>query len=790
MVRMLARHLLSSLTLVLLLALVAKAQAQTTGRLTGTVTDPQSGVIPGAVILAKNARTGSELRAVANEVGVWVIRSVPSGSYMVNVSAQAFRTATFEEIEIDAGATATVNATLQIGFANTVVVTASRFDEEVINAPATVSVVSERTIQALPSQNLADLLRAVPGMNVAQTSANIFGVTSRAASGALPSNQLVLLDGRTMYQDYFGYTSWDGMQTGLDDIKQVEVIHGPASAVWGSYAMNGVVNIITKPPREMLGTTFTLGIGTFDRSGGAAESNTGSLYYARVAHAQALNDRWAFNIKGGAYTQDAFARPQGTFPNEFHTPYPPYTNKGTTQPKVDARIDYDHPDGKQHFNFAGGYASTSGIIPGAAGGADIDGMGSYGKVDYVRGDLRITAYVNALTFSGKFLLGLDPSGRIVRFNGKSLTYHVEFGNFHMVGTKHLISYGGNLRHSDFNISYTPEARSLNEGGAYLQDEILLSRYLRWVVGARIDKFSSLKGAVVSPRTTFMVKPARGQTFRVSYNRAYLAPSVYWTDLQLCGLSMIDLGLIDPQLAGNYFSFPGCFSGNRGLKEQSLNAYEVGYTALVAKDRVSLGAAFYINDSRGDFYWPQTGSYTSRNPPPGWPLPLSVLDALIAANAFGPGMGLPSLYTATNRGEVRNKGIELSADTRIHRYITGFANYSWQARPESKEFDIFGINLPPTHRFNAGINFEYKRYLGNVSVGYVGSAYWNDILSIQYSGSTKAYTVVNAGGGVRWGEGRKYTAMLKISNLANTPIQNHVYGDILKRQIAGEFKVRF
>ena len=85
-----------------------------------------------------------------------------------------------------------------------------------------------------------------------------------------------------------------------------------------------------------------------------AESNSGSLYYARATHAQALNDRWAFKITGGAYTQDAFARPQGTIPNAFHTPYPPYTNKGTTPPKVDARVDYDHPDGKQHLSIRGG----------------------------------------------------------------------------------------------------------------------------------------------------------------------------------------------------------------------------------------------------------------------------------------------------------------------------------------------------------------------------------------------------------------------------------------------------
>ena len=89
-----------------------------------------------------------------------------------------------------------------------------------------------------------------------------------------------------------------------------------------------------------------------------------------------------------------------------------------------------------------------------------------------------------------------------------------------------------------------------------------------------------------------------------------------------------------------------------------------------------------------------------------------------------------------------------------------------------------------------MDFDYRRYLGNVSVGYVGSAYWNDVIAVAYSGPTKAYTVVNVGGGVRWGRDGRYLAMLKVSNLANTPIQNHIFGDILKRQIAGEFRARF
>ncbi len=166
---------------------------------------------------------------------------------------------------------------------------------------------------------------SVPGMNVAQTSAREFNITSRAATGVFSGSQLALIDGRTIYHDDFGYLCWDGQAINLEQIKQVEVIRGPASAVWGANAMNGIVNIVTKLPREMLGTTMTLGMGTFDRSGGGADSDRGYLYYLNATHAQALNDRWAFKITAGAFTQDAFARPQCNIPNAYNTTYPPFT---------------------------------------------------------------------------------------------------------------------------------------------------------------------------------------------------------------------------------------------------------------------------------------------------------------------------------------------------------------------------------------------------------------------------------------------------------------------------------
>jgi len=157
--------------------------------------------------------------------------------------------------------------------------------------------------------------------------------------------------------------------------------------------------------------------------------------------------------------------------------------------------------------------------------------------------------------------------------------------------------------------------------------------------------------------------------------------------------------------------------------------------------------------------------------------------------YAAGAGVPSRTTMHNLGHVTHKGIELSVEARLNRYLAANANYSWQARPDTAQDNVWALNRPPAHRFNAGLSVDCQRYLGSVSVGYVDSAYWNDVLDVMYSGPTAAYTVVNATGGVQFAGG-KYLAMLKVTNLANRPIQNHVWGDILKRQVSGELRVRF
>jgi len=668
-------------------------------------------------------------------------------------------------------------------YEETVVVSGSRMEQKLADAPATMTVIGAREIENATSQNFADLLRTVPGLNITQVSARDINVTSRAPTGTLATGQLALLDGRSLYQDFFGFVMWDFLPVNLNEIKQIEVIRGPASAVWGANAVYGVINVITKSPREMQGTTATMGLGTFERTNGA---DAGSLWYVSGTHAQAINDRWAFKLSAGTYSQDPLSRPTGIIPGSpgTGTSYPAFTNAGTTQPKFDARVDYDYVDGRK-LSFSGGVAGTEGIMHSGIGPFDINSgsVMSYGRVNFERKALHAAAFVQSLDGDATNLIARDPTGNFIPFAFKTTTMDVEMSNVATVAKRHAVSYGGNLRRNTFDLSIAPLSDNRTEFGVYAQDEIFLSDYLRWTVGARVDRFDYLDSFVLSPRTALLIKPQPNQTFRLSYNRAYRSPSVINNFLDVTLTEPINLGLISPALAGRTYLLPIRPVGNQDLKETLLDAYEVGYTGVVAGGTV-VSAAFYVNKTKNDILFTEVPNsrWTATNPPPGWPLPAAVISAISG------GAGLAANFTYLNFGKTTQKGLELGLDTST-KYANFFTNYSYQAKPKPDGFDISELNLPAKNRFNIGASLNDDRFLGNISISYSDSAFWQDVLDDRYHGTTKAYTLVNAGFGVRWARNR-VTTSIKATNLANQNVQQHVFGDILKRQVVGELRVQF
>ncbi|MBP7778210.1 MAG: TonB-dependent receptor [Acidobacteria bacterium] len=693
-------------------------------------------------------------------------------------------------------------------YTEAVVVTASKIEQQLVNAPATVSVVSSDVIQSSPATNYAELLRSVPGMNITQTSARDFNINMRGATSTLSTSQLALIDGRSLYLDFFGFVAWDFLPVNPNEIRQIEVIRGPASAVWGANALSGVVNFITKTPREMAGTSFTMGVGSFGRDVNDNGRGNGSLWYFNGTHAAAVNDRWAYKISAGALAQDALPRPQGLINNPQQTPYPFFANSGTRQPKLDARVDYDAPEGAYRLSFAGGFAGTEGIIHTGIGPFDMN-RGTklaYGSAKWTKGAQKFSVFTNILDGDANALLSFGADGQPIPFLFNTRTFDAEYGNVISIGTRQVISFGGNARYNSFDLSLAPRGDSRSEGGAYVQDEIFINDYLRWVVGARLDRFSVLDKPNFSPRTAVIVKPTADQSLRFSFNRAFRAPSLINNFLEVGIVNQLDLRAI-PNLApvipflpgGPVYNFPVQANGNESLVEQQVDAFEVAYTGYLAK-RATVTAAFYYNKSKDDIFFTQVGRYRAANPPPGWVSKLAVVGpatALGILEVLPPSCvgrvectngGLPSEFSYRNLGSVVDKGVELGVDAAVNRALNVFANYSYQFTPDP-DFDISEVNLPPTNRFNAGFSFSQGMFLGNMNVSYQDSAFWQDVLDSRFHGSTDAYTQVNGAFGVKWG-GDKVTTTIKFNNLLDKEIQSHIFGDILRRQVIGELRVQF
>jgi outer membrane receptor protein involved in Fe transport len=423
----------------------------------------------------------------------------------------------------------------------------------------------------------------------------------------------------------------------------------------------------------------------------------------------------------------------------------------------------------------------------------------YGKMNYTRGALKFNVFTNVLNAEAPNLLLPDPLTRQpLQLNFSSQTDDFEARDIRTAGRRHVISYGGNVRRNNFDITIAPNAENRTELGAFAQDEIIFNR-MRFTAGGRVDKFGNIDGAVFSPRLAAIFKPLDDHAVRVSFNRAFRSPSVVNNYLDISIVVPTDLSALAPLPALNPFPLVVKAVGSRlpigtqpqtDLKEESLTAYEVAYTGTLAS-RTTVGVAFYVNDVDNNINFTQLPNsldpYTPANPPPGWPLPPATLALLAQRGIFLP----RTAFTYLNLGPIRHKGIELSLDQRLNSQMTAFANYSWEAEPSVLEsatpFPAQELALPPTNRFNLGFNLDSPRFLGSATLNYSDSAFWSDVLSGPYHGFTDSYTMVNGSFGRKWSAG-KITTLVKVTNIFNSDIQQHVFGDIIKRQ--GVFEVRF
>ena len=147
---------------------------------------------------------------------------------------------------------------------NVEITSVSRREEGLRDAAAAIAVVTRETIRRSGVTSMPEALRMVPGIHVGEQTST-WAVSARGFSSVTSEKLLVLSDTRSIYTPLFSGVKWDVQDYLLEDVERVEVIRGPGAALWGSNAVNGVINITTRSARDTHGTYLEAGAGTFDR---------------------------------------------------------------------------------------------------------------------------------------------------------------------------------------------------------------------------------------------------------------------------------------------------------------------------------------------------------------------------------------------------------------------------------------------------------------------------------------------------------------------------------------------
>ena len=228
--------------------------AQSSGIIRGKVTDEKTGnLLPLANIIVEGTSWG----AASDEQGEFEIKNLPPGTYSIVVTLVGYERQLYTNLAIGAGEVFThdvslVEKSVQLG--GVTIFGASLRNERIADAPASVSVLTAKDIRLNSiSGQVPKLLEMEPGVDIVQSGINDYNVNIRGFNSSLNRRLLVLLDGRDLAIALLGSQEWNGFSIPCEDLGRLELIRGPGSALYGANAFNGVINILTPPPKDIVG---------------------------------------------------------------------------------------------------------------------------------------------------------------------------------------------------------------------------------------------------------------------------------------------------------------------------------------------------------------------------------------------------------------------------------------------------------------------------------------------------------------------------------------------------------
>ena len=542
---------------VLLFALVAvlsvaavSAQAAT---LNVTVTDAQTGAKLNGVSINVMSQAGASAEGVSDASGMLEIADLSADVYTITASAPGYADKMMANVELVADGTTSVEIALssEIIELDQVSVTASRRREKVLEAPASVALVSASQIRDRVAPSVTEHLKSVRAVDVVNTGLGSSQVVVRGFSNVFSGSLLSLVDNRIARVPSLRVNAYSLIPTASEDIEQIEVVSGPGAALYGPNSANGVMHILTRSPFTSQGTTISIG-------GGERSMLMGSLRHAGVINETLGYKLSASGFRGNDWEEGRSAEDLAGEP-EFDT----YRAGG------EFRLDY-RPNDDLTTILASGFTQFTGIeLTGLGAGQAKNWTYGYLQGRFIYKDLFAQAFWNRSDAADTFLL---RTGDDIIDNSDLYVGQIQHG--YSLGERQRFTYGVDLLLTRPDTEGSINGRNedsdnINEIGAYLQSETQIIQQLKFIAAARLDNHNHLSGLVFSPRAALAFQPNDEHNLRFTYNRAFSTPGT--SSLFLDRLAVRDafgLGTVFQPILG--------FSPNTDIWAQGVGG-ETGFT---------------------------------------------------------------------------------------------------------------------------------------------------------------------------------------------------------------------
>jgi iron complex outermembrane recepter protein len=558
---------------------------------------------------------------------------------------------------------------------NIQVTSVSKKAQPLSSTAASVFVITAEDIRRSGITVLPELLRLAPGVQVARLSSGSWAIGIRGFNDEYSNKLLVLVDGRSVYNQFYSGVFWDELNIPVDNIQRIEVIRGPGAAMWGTNAVNGVINIISKSAKETQG-------GLAAATGASDGSSSASVRYG------GQGPRAYYRVDAENTTYDSFQLLGGMGPSS-----------GWLHRSGDVRLDWDI-SAKDSLVVSGDvYQSNIGAAIPSATIAAPTAPPTDQKVDTQGSNIVATwQHIFSETSSIEVRFAFQQEVRNdPQILSRIRTLDYGFQQHKLAGSRHDIIWGFSFRDDDFHstpgaiLRLNPTTDARDNFALFAQDDIvLIPNRLRFIAGAQVSHMESV-GYAIQPTGRLLWTPTSTLSSWIAVSRAERTPS-----LADRGLDLYETPTYVPSPSPyipSLWAVPH-ITGSPSARSETVLAYEAGERVQASK-QISFDFSTFYN------VYQHLTSATTGTP------------TLMFSSGM-PYLEIPIVTTNQRHGE--SYGAELATTWNVTSRWRLAGGYDWlrvetHPYPGDTNIDTFRTSsATPHHQWEVRSNFDLTRTL--------------------------------------------------------------------------------